>query len=76
MITIGDAEQDGWDPDGGRWYTLCEDHAQIINHDTLALAREWATTPTMWCATCQHEHVHTIKPDWACTACDEAKAIA
>lgn len=53
MITVGNAEQDAWDQDGGPWYTLCEDHGEIVNHPTIALARSHAAAPTGWCETCR-----------------------
>ena len=38
---------------GGNWVTVCEEHGSVCNHETLALAKEHATDPTMWCETCQ-----------------------
>ena len=74
-ITVGNADQDGWCNSGGDFYTLCEDHGQIINHETVSQARGWASNPTSWCETCQHNFCHNDKPDWACAACDETEEI-
>lgn len=41
------------DPDGGRWATVCEDHAGVCNHETQATARSFAASPEEWCPTCQ-----------------------
>lgn len=43
-----------FDPDGGRWVTVCEDHGTLVNHRTLALAK--AHLPhAVWCEECQAE---------------------
>jgi hypothetical protein len=54
VVTVYDtAHPDAYlDPDGGRWVTLCEDHGNLVNHDTLALARSHAVWPD-WCGDCQ-----------------------
>lgn len=41
-----------FDPDGGRWVTICE-HGSLVNHETLATARSFAAAPEVWCEECQ-----------------------
>lgn len=49
------------DPDeGGRWATVCVDHAGVVYHSTLALARHHAPVPDEWCPSCQGRD-----PDWS-----------
>ncbi len=40
-----------FDPDGGRWVTICE-HGYLVNHETLATARSFASAPEQWCEEC------------------------
>jgi hypothetical protein len=53
-ITVGHADDLGLDADGGatRWYTICDDHDQCVGHETLELARSWASEPMTWCEVC------------------------
>jgi hypothetical protein len=77
MITVGNAEQDGYCTGGGPWYTLCEDHGNIINHDTKALATSHAAAPSGWCNGCRRcwIHRHLIDDDNIdCTECAERQA--
>jgi thiol-disulfide isomerase/thioredoxin len=54
MITVGDSVKDGWETDPScKWYTLCEDHEEIVFHDVLVNARDAATVPAMWCPKCR-----------------------
>lgn len=55
MVGLYHAEQAGMDPDSGAWATVCEEHASICNHSTLAHARAHLGDPTMWCALCREE---------------------
>jgi len=41
-----------WETDGP-WYTICEDHALLCSHPTLALARDHAAQPSGWCEGCR-----------------------
>lgn len=41
-----------FDPDGGRWVTICE-HGSLVNHPTLATARSFASAPEVWCEECR-----------------------
>lgn len=41
-----------FDTEGGRWVTICE-HGSLVNHDTLALARWFASAPDVWCEDCR-----------------------
>lgn len=42
------AQMDDYRP----WSTVCEEHATIIVHETLALARYHAANPLGWCEVC------------------------
>ena len=53
LVLVLDGDPAGLDTDGGRWYTLCDDHGFLCNHDTLALAKSWASCPEMFCEDCQ-----------------------
>lgn len=52
VVSIYRAEEGGFDPDGGPYVTICEDHGTICNHRTLALARSHAPWAE-WCEDCQ-----------------------
>lgn len=54
-VGIYDGLVAGMDTDGGRWQTVCEEHGGVISHETLALARHWASAPEQWCETCIEE---------------------
>lgn len=43
--------------DGLVWETACLDHATTCSHQTLKLARSWASWPE-WCGPCQHIIYH------------------
>lgn len=49
------AEQAGLDAAGGPWVTVCEQHGEMVNHDTLALARSHLADPRGWCWVCNRE---------------------
>ena len=51
-ITLYHAEEAHLDPEGGPYVTVCEQHGNLVNHDTYALARDWMTDPTGWCPDC------------------------
>ncbi len=40
-----------FDPAGGRWVVVCEDHGAICNFDTIAMARFHAPC-VEWCEEC------------------------
>jgi hypothetical protein len=42
--------------EGRDWFTICEDHAEAVQHETAALARSWAAEPAVWCSQCQPKH--------------------
>ncbi len=52
LVLVLDGEPAGLDTEGGRWQTLCDDHGSVCSHDTLALARSWASCPEMFCDDC------------------------
>jgi hypothetical protein len=35
------------------WVTLCEDHATMVCHGSLALAKEALPDPSVWCEECR-----------------------
>jgi hypothetical protein len=56
-VTTGHGADLGLDTVGeGPWYTICDDHAELCSHITLADAQAWAAEPTMWCSQCQADH--------------------
>lgn len=54
-VAIYDGVAAGMDTCGGRWQTVCIEHGGVCSHDTLELARSWASAPEQWCPTCQGE---------------------
>ena len=40
-----------FDAVGGRWVTICS-HGLLVNHETLATARLFASAPETWCEEC------------------------
>jgi hypothetical protein len=52
FVGVYNAEQAGLDTSGGLWVTVCESHAQLINHETLRLALDHAADPMGWCSIC------------------------
>ena len=56
VVSIYRAEEAGFDPEGGPYVTVCEDHGTICNHSTLALARFHAPRAE-WCEECQIESI-------------------
>lgn len=52
LVGLYHAEQAGMDPEAGAWVTVCEVHGQLVNHETLALARSHLANPTGWCEVC------------------------
>jgi hypothetical protein len=53
LVLVLDAGPAGLDPDGGRWNTVCDDHGSVCSHQTLALARYFASAPEEWCEDCR-----------------------
>ena len=54
VVSIYRAEEEGLDPAGGPYATVCEDHGTICNHRTLAAARAHAPHAD-WCEPCAEE---------------------
>lgn len=57
LVLVADGEKQGLDTEDGAmpWYTICDDHGGVCSHETLAVAREWASAPEEWCPYCQDE---------------------
>lgn len=53
LVTIYDGRAAGFDLEGYRWRTVCEDHGKFVSHSTYALARSWISRPDEWCEGCQ-----------------------
>lgn len=53
FVGVYDGIEAQMDTEAGRWQTVCEDHAQIISHQTLALAMRHAVCPEDWCDICR-----------------------
>lgn len=62
LVLVVDGEAQGLDTEGGRWYTICDDHGQIICHETLALAKAHSSDPLGWCEVCMGTDT-TWEPD-------------
>lgn len=54
LVTVGNAIEDGYCTEGGNYYTVCEDHASILNYETKAEAIAWASSPRDWCDECRN----------------------
>ena len=53
VLVIDSHHPDAWfADDGGRWVTVCDVHGGNVNHETLALARSWASSPEWFCDEC------------------------
>lgn len=52
LVGLYHAGQAGMDPEAGAWVTVCEKHGQLVNHETLALARYHLVNPMGWCEVC------------------------
>lgn len=53
-VSVGRSEEFGLDPaDGGAWTTQCETHGSNVQHESLRVARSWASCPEGWCEECQ-----------------------
>jgi hypothetical protein len=48
-----DANQQYLDDAGGRWITVCEEHGELMNHETLATARRFLPHSLNWCQSCR-----------------------
>lgn len=53
LVSVYEAVKGGFDPDGGPFVTLCEEHGSLCNHETLSLALGHAPH-CEWCEDCQH----------------------
>lgn len=55
-VTLYDTnhQENIFDPAGGRWVTVCEDHGAICNHQTLQLALDHMPY-VQWCEECMAE---------------------
>lgn len=53
-VTVYDARRysDFREDEGGRWVTFCQKHGTFVQHETRALAYNWAKVPAEWCAEC------------------------
>ena len=56
MVGVYNAEQAGFDQDGGPWAVICEKHDFLVNFTTLKMARSWASSPDVFCDVCREEH--------------------
>lgn len=48
VVVYRDEDADPTQP----WISLCDDHGQLVSHDTLALAQSHASNPLGWCEIC------------------------
>lgn len=65
-VVVYDAEhpESVFDTAGGRWVTVCP-HGLLANHPTLALAKDFADDPGVWCETCAAPAVTEHKYTWS-----------
>jgi hypothetical protein len=69
QVTTGHAEDMGLDVgeyngvELTRWYNLCEEHSAIVGHQTLALAKRFASCPSEWCEECR-DAVYRPEPQY------------
>jgi hypothetical protein len=55
--TVSAQAQDLDDGNGEtKWYNICQPHATLCGHRTLAAARWFAARPLEWCEDCNAEH--------------------
>lgn len=54
VVSIYLGDEAGLDTCGGEYpfSTVCEDHSQVICHETLSLAKGHAADPMGWCEVC------------------------
>jgi hypothetical protein len=58
QVTTGHAVDMGLDPgeyngvEMTRWYNMCEAHGSIVGHQTIGLAKAFASYPKQWCEHC------------------------
>jgi hypothetical protein len=58
LVTVGHYEDVGLEGDANCvWYTICDEHAECVGHDTYRLARDHAPYPIYWCEQCHAEAV-------------------
>lgn len=53
IISVVDGLEQGLDLEGGRWYTVCEEHDTTVSHGSLTLAFSHASQPEHWCEKCR-----------------------
>lgn len=52
-VSLYNAREAGLDPDGGDWVTVCEDHGNLVNHQTRKMGSYQMADPAGWCYACQ-----------------------
>lgn len=52
VVLFDTTKTDEFDPEGGRWVTICEEHSTVCNHETRKLA-EYHMPVVDWCEECQ-----------------------
>ena len=56
-VGIYNNAQAGMCDEGGPWSTVCEDHGRVMAHDSITLAKDFASSPEEWCEQCQEGKV-------------------
>lgn len=51
LVTVCESDP-GEIEEGLPWMTICEEHGGCVCHETLAVARSWASAPEGWCEDC------------------------
>lgn len=58
MVTVAHSDDLGIERNGTQdWWTVCEDHGQLVCHSTQRLARWHAVNPLAWCEVCNGTEV-------------------
>lgn len=60
---------DSLDDPAGTWETVCQEHGQVCAHETLTLARLFASSPLDWCERCMNAADEASMTD-RCASCD------
>ena len=56
LVSLYNTAQADMDEGAGPWVTVCEKHSRILGHESLAVAKDFASCPQDWCETCGLEN--------------------
>lgn len=55
MVALVDNRERWFADEEFDWYTVCEDHGELVGHETRRIAEAWLSHPDEWCETCMAE---------------------